>query len=194
MAIKLHRSRILGATPALLIKENIEIGKRIVDVYKEAKFYRKLKTQEAIATIIRNCNGTLGASGNFKNGCLYRQKGLQEFWKSKSGEKVVCDHAIPVSELVRMHVEEGELIERLIFSPVVRISLEANDKLTRSGYAKSGFKTGFPLFRYSHINIEIVTHNGASVDPAIWTDKDHMTLVRSTSELAPILKSLNIKG
>lgn len=192
MAIRLLKSREKDATPALLIKDAIEIGVQYKEIASKSRFYRRLRTNGKVAETIRDCNNTLGMSGNFKNGCLYREQGLSEYWKKGNGEVVVCDHAIPVTELVRLHQEDGEPIEKLIFSPVVRITRKSNDDLTFKGYAKSGHKQGFPLFRYSLIGMRVVTHLGREIDPAVWTDEDHWQLVLETDELRPILDALGI--
>jgi hypothetical protein len=194
MAIKFHKSQIKGVTPLLLLQDNIYYGKKIVEVTREhVKYYRELRINEAIAKIIRQCNGTLGAAGSQKNGCLYRENGLPEFWKKNNSENVICDHAVPVTELVRMHVNEGIPIEELIFYPVVRIKKSTNDTLTKIGYAKGGTKIGFPLFRYSHLeNIQLLTHHGDPVDPKTWTTQDHWRLVKSTPELKDILATFKL--
>lgn len=193
MAIRLLKSKQEGATPALLIRDEINIGMQYKEVALKSRFYRRLRTNEKVAQTIRACNNTLGMNGSFKNGCLYREKGLSEYWKKGNGEMVVCDHAVPVSELVRLHQEEGEPLERLILSPVVRITISSNSDLTVKGYAKKGHKRGFPLYRYSLIGMRVVTHLGTEVDPATWTDDDHWGLVASTEELKPVLEALGIE-
>ncbi len=189
MTIQLMNSREPGATPAALIIDVIEFGERRLAAAEKSQFYKDRRIHSAIADTIRDCNRVLGAAGNFKNGCLYREAGLAEKWQPGSGESVVCDHAVPVTELVARH-QAGESIARLIFSPVVRISKSANDLLTKRGLAKTGFRDGCPLYRYSHVGLELVTHEGAPVDPAVWADEDHWQLVRSAEELAPVLKRL----
>lgn len=110
-------------------------------------------------------------------------------WKPKT-EDVICDHAIPVSELVRMYVQDNIEIEDLIFYPVVRISQEANDNLTKKGFAKRGFDPNLPLLRYSKIDLKIKTHFGEEIDPKTWTIEQHMDLVRNTPELKRIIDLL----
>lgn len=193
MAIHLMNSREPGATPAALIIDVIEFGKRRLAAAEKSRFYKDRRIHSAIADTIRDCNRALGAAGNFKNGCLYREAGLAEKWQPGSGESVVCDHAVPVTELVARH-QAGESIARLIFSPVVRISKSANDLLTKRGFAKTGFRDNYPLYRYSHIDLELVTHEGAAVDPSQWTDVDHCRLVKATDELKPILEKLEKMG
>jgi len=190
MAIRLHKPRIKGSTPASHIKENIRLGLEIASIYENAKYYSDLRAKHAIGTTIRDCNGTLGMTGKIKNGCLYREFGLSEFWKKGNGEVVVCDHAVPVTELVRRYREEDECIEKLIFSPVVRITKKSDIKLVKAGLGKKGHKTGLPLFRYSEIKMRIVTHKGVEIEPEKWTDEDHWDLVESTEELSPVWKEL----
>jgi hypothetical protein len=190
MPIKLLKSRQSDASPAALIEEDIRLGLEIVDIYKKAKYYKDLKVKRAIANIIRNCNGALHCGGSFKNGCLYREKNLNEFWKSGNGENVVCDHAIPVTQLVELYLESKMDLKELIFSPVVRITKAADQNLTKK-HAKTGTRENLPLFRYSHINLEIVTHTNKSVDPMTWTYQDHWNLInQSTPELAETLHAL----
>ena len=93
-------------------------------------------------------------------------------------------------ELVRRHLEEEQSIESLIFSPVVRISENTNSRLTKEGYAKKGHKTGLPLYRYSYVGIQLITHFGDEVDPATWSDGEHWRLVFSTEELKTILRAV----
>lgn len=190
MSIKLPTSRLPNAQPSDLILQYITIGKKIIELWSQAKFNKDRKVNDTVATIIRDCNGILGCGGNFKNGCLYREGKLEEKWVPKIKKDVVCDHAIPVSELVRMYNEDKIQIEELIFYPVVRISLEANDDLTKKGFAKRGFDPNLPLLRYSKIDLKIKTHFGEEIDPKTWTIEQHMDLVRNTPELKKIIDSL----
>ena len=193
MAIRLHKSREKNSTPALQIKDAIDTGLKIEEVYKDAKFYQNARRKEAISKIIRDCNGTLGMTGKIKNGCLYREKGLSEIWQKDIDGDVICDHAVPVTELVRQYRENDKDIRRLIFSPVCRIRKVSDERLTKKGYAKKGFKAGLPLFRYSFLekpDLELVTHQGQNVDPKIWTEQDHWDLIESTNELRPVLREL----
>lgn len=190
MSIKLPTSRIPNAQPSDLILQYITIGKKIIELWSQAKFNKDRKVNDTVATIIRDCNGILGCGGNFKNGCLYREDDLDEIWTQRGDEQVICDHAIPVSELVRMYVQDNIEIEDLIFYPVVRISQDANKLLTQKGYAKRGFDPDLPLLRYSKIDLKIKTHFGEEIDPKTWTIEQHMDLVRDTPELKKIIDSL----
>ena len=190
MSIKLPTSRIPNAQPSDLILQYITIGKKIIELWSQAKFNKDRKVNDTVANIIRDCNGILGCGGNFKNGCLYRESVLDEIWTPKGDEQVICDHAIPVSELVRMYNEDNIQIEELIFYPVVRISRKVNDDLTKKGFAKRGFDPNLPLFRYSKIDLKIKTHFGEEIDPKTWTLEQHMNLVRSTPELKTIIDTL----
>lgn len=192
MTIKLRKTRQKEATPALLVIEAIRLGTEYRKVAETARFYKRLIVDKRIADTIRECNSILGMGGVFKDGCLYRESGLAAFWSTSKDQIVVCDHAVPVSELVRQNIEGISTIEEQIFSPVVRITKESNDKLTRSGFAKKGFIEGYPLFRYSHIGMKITTHQGYEVDPSKWTDADHWKLVAETEELKPVLQALHI--
>ena len=193
MAIRIMKSREINSSPGSLVKDAIDIGMKYKDVAAQSKFYRRLRVNGKIADTIRDCNNFLSMSGNFKNGCLYREEGLSEIWKKGNGEEVVCEHAVPVTELVRRY-HDGEKIERLIFSPVVRITKKSNDELTRRRFAKRGWKLGFPLFRYSEIKMSVITHFGKVVDPSTWTDEDHWNLVLSTEELWEVLNELGIRN
>lgn len=191
MAIRLLQCREKDAATVDLIRDAIDIGMECMKVVSQSKFYRSRRINERVSAIIKDCNNFLGMGGNFKNGCLYREKGLQEFWSRGNGEMVVCDHAIPVTELVQRY-HSGEPIERLIFSPVVRIKKESNDILTGKGYAKSGYIEGFPLSRYSRIGMSVVNHFGEVVDPSEWTDEDHWKLINRTEELKELIGALAI--
>lgn len=191
MSIKLPTSRIANAQPGDLILQNISIGKRIIELWSQAKFNKDRRVNDTVANIIRDCNGILGCAGNFKNGCLYREKDLPNIWIPKKDQPpVICDHAIPVSELVRMYTKDNADIEDLIFYPVVRISQKSNNLLTEKGFAKRGFDPSLPLLRYSKIDLKIETHFGEEIDPRTWTLEQHMNLVRSTPELKTIIETL----
>ncbi|MEW6206027.1 MAG: hypothetical protein AB1516_11960 [Pseudomonadota bacterium] len=191
MSIKLPTSRIPNAQPSDLILQYISIGKKIIELWSQAEFNKDRKVNDTVASIVRDCNGILGCGGNFKNGCLYREKDLPNPWIPKKGQPaVICDHAIPVSELVKLYLQNNIPPEELIFYPVVRISKEANDKLTKAGLAKKGNQPDFPLSRYSKIDLKIVTHFGEEIDPKTWTLEQHMNLVRSTPELKKIIDTL----
>lgn len=190
MSIKLPTSRIPNAQPSDLILQYITIGKKIIELWSQAKFNKDRKVNDTVANIIRDCNGVLGCGGNFKNGCLYRESVLDEIWTPKGDKQVICDHAIPVSELVQLYLQKNTPLEELIFYPVVRISKEANEKLTKAGLAKKGNEPDFPLSRYSKIDIKIKTHFGEEIDPKKWTIVQHMDLVRNTPELKTIIDTL----
>lgn len=191
MSIKLPTPRNPNVQLSDLIVQNILIGKKIIELWRQAKFNSDRKVNDTVASIIRDCSGILGCAGNFKNGCLYREEVLSPLWKSKSGEEVICDHAIPVSELVKMYTEKNVAIEELIFYPIVRISKDANDKLTKSGFAKKGYDGKFPFSRYAaQCDLKIVSHFGDEIDPKTWTIEQHMDLVRNTPELKQIIDSL----
>ena len=194
MGIKLVNPRQDKATPERVIQEVIKIGKKYRDAAEGSEFYKELRVNHKIAETIRDCNNFLGMGGNFKNGCLYREKGLDDFWKRGNGEEVVCDHAVPVTELVKQHKDDEVPIQILIFSPVVRITKASNNKLTKYGKAKTGHKMGFPLYRYSHIEgMRIVTHQGVEI-PSLkkWTDGEHWELIHSTEELKNVLHELGL--
>lgn len=189
MAIKLRGIRLKNnpeATTYDVVKETIERGLEHVDVAKKYKFWGPLRVTQTVGKIIRDCNQALGIGGSSKDGCLYREGSLKPEWDSKT-EKVILDHAIPVTELVKQY-HKGIPLELLIFSPVVRIDNETNEKLTAGGFSKSGHHPdsplSFPLFRYSKVvGMSIVTHNGIEIDPVTWTDQDHWELVLATKEL-----------
>lgn len=194
--IQLLNSREENASAEALILDVLEIGALQLEAVKQSRFYRDLRIKRAIADTIRQCNHILGCGGNFKNGCLYREKGLPSAWRKDQGDdaRVTCDHAIPVTELVRQHMRENMELKQLIFSPVVRIRQTTNATMTSQGLAKNGFRRGFPLSRYKNerVDVEIVTYRGDDVDPNIWTDRDHWALVAKTEELFEVLKNLGI--
>lgn len=194
MTIKLPKSKLANVQPHDLILQNISIGKKVIELWGQARFNKERRVNDTVANLIRDCNGILGCGGNFKNGCLYREAGLEEVWSPRNDEKVICDHAVPVSELVRMHVEENIDIEDLIFYPVVRISQEANNQLTSRGFAKRGFEAKFPLCRYSNIELKIVTHFGQQIDTRTWTFEQHMELVNNTPELREVVNALRTRN
>lgn len=190
MAIQFWVSRQQDATTTNRILDEIALGEKYLKAAGESRFYRSRRVDGVIGATIRACNHVLGMSGSFKNGCLYREAGLAEFWSKRNGESVVCDHAVPVSELVRRYHKENVPLQILAFSPVVRITQSSNEELTQNGYAKKGHKSGFPLFRYSLVGVSIVTHKGDEIDAAKWTDDDHWTLMKDTTELKDVIDGL----
>lgn len=178
--------------------EAIKIHMRIAELMlptidKEyAEYPRELVRQRSdlVSSLIRKISGKLGMEGNFKNGCLYREKGLDERFKRGTGTQV-CDHAVPVVDLTKMYLDDRRLnLVQLALYPVVRLTDKSNSRLTADGLANAGCKDGFPLYRYSQVEgpeIEIVTHEGVLLSTSEWTDEDHWDLVRQTAKSNPDL-------
>lgn len=190
-----------GINPGSFILDKYSVGRQVIDAYGHGKYFVDLRVNKAIGEMIRDFHLTLGCGGNFKNGCLYREEGLPELWRKGDGP-VVCDHAVPVSELVKQYqsLQSPNEILKLIFSPVVRIKLDTDRRITGSGYAKNGFINGFPFSRYNAFNkkmidqggqrINIVNHEGKVINLETWTESDHWSLVTNTRELEPVLKEI----
>ena len=190
-----------GVSVSSFILDNYSVGKEVIAACRKGKYYTSLKERFAIGRMIRDFHGALGCGGNSKNGCLYREKGLPELWQ-KGHDPVVCDHAVPVTELVDQYKkhQSSEQIIKLIFSPVARISFVTDRRITAAGYAKNGFINGFPFSRYSTFNnamiaqggqpITIVNYKGEEIDLEKWTDVDHWKLVDNTPEFKPVLEEI----
>ena len=192
MTITLPRKTKNGS-PIERIKDSINIGLQTAELHKQYKYYRDVRVNKAICNLIRECNGALGTSGNFKNGCLYIEANLSTHWTKGQGPNVQLDHAVPVTVLAKMYLDREETIEKLIFSPIARISVESNKKLSKSGLAKKGHKADRPLYRYHLAEIKIKNHFGEEIDTEKWTNKDHWDLVLRTEELKPILEALKLR-
>lgn len=188
------------ATHVDFILDNYRVGEQVINAYKGGEYYRDLRVKFAIGKMIREFHGTLGCGGNFKNGCLYREEGVPELWR-KGQAPVVCDHVVPISELVSQYQidQSREQILKLIFSPVARISSDTDSRITASGFSKIGYEKGSPFSRYSAFNkslspndrqVKILTHLGDAVDLVKWTEDDHWALVIKTKGLDSILNAL----
>ena len=197
MAIQLYTPKDKELSRIRLIEMAIDYGSKAIDllqqVYGQYPELAQRRQRDEAAKVIRAINEVLGAGGNFKNGCLYRERSLPERFRRGEGTQV-CDHAVPVSRLTNMYLVDRRLnLVRLALYPVVRLTDESNRRLTAGGLANSGYKDGYPLYRYSRLerlDIEIVTHNGDTVEPASWTDEDHWMLVKDTAANAPELAEI----
>lgn len=196
MAIQVPRVREGKPESIEAIKIHMRIGEVMLRTIEAEynNYPKELQRQRSdmITGLIRKINGRLGMEGNFKNGCLYRQKSLPERFRRGEGTQV-CDHAIPAVVLANMYLDNRSLnLVQLALYPVVRLTDKANKQLTTEGLADSGHKEGLPLFRYSGLvpEIEIVTHEGTPVDPATWTDDNHWALVKKTANQTPELKEI----
>ena len=200
MAIQLYTPRKGRPSRIDLIEKRIEFGQGVlnlvVEVYKDCQDLRRRKCNDAVEGVIRDIGQLMGMGGQFKNGCLYREKKLLEEYK-KGQPKQICEHAIPVAELRKRYLDNCELnFVKLSLCPIVRISEDANRKLDEAKRTKSGYQKGLPLSRYEGLGIELVTHNGEDIDPATWKDEDHWNLIKDTvanaPELAEIIKHFKI--
>jgi hypothetical protein len=161
------------------IKDIIEVGKDVIKAYEKSQFFWDMRINNAYSQILRQCHMTLGAGGNFKGGCLYRQNGI-------AGEPrgTTCDHAVPITYL-RDWVMKGESsFYDLAFAPVVLITQTADKKITQKGLASTmpEGNLGNIMSRYFACGIEIITHKGDPVKED-WGWQDHIKLIRETIEL-----------
>ncbi|HHY0326223.1 TPA: hypothetical protein ACVU01_003509 [Vibrio cholerae] len=163
----------------LLCKANISTIERVAVFRKDREINNEINRR------IRECNIFLATQGDRKGGCLYREVGID------AGNQV-CEHAIPVSELVNLY-KMGRPIEDLIFYPVARISKESDKKLRSLGLAKKGHDLKFVLSRYFRAEIAIETFEGKRVDCEKWTMEDHWFLVESSKKVSSIRNSLKVK-
>lgn len=197
MAIQLYTPRDKDRSRVRLIEMAIDYGSKAIDllqqVYGQYPELAQRRQRDEAAKVIRAINEVLGAGGNFKNGCLYREKSLPERFRRSEGTQV-CDHAVPVSRLTNMYLGNRRLnLVRLALYPVVRLTDESNRRLTAGGLANSGEEDGYPLYRYARLEgtkIEIVTHHGDPADPATWTDENHWKLVKATADKNPELAEI----
>lgn len=192
MAIQLYTPQNKELSRVKLIEMAIDYGSKAKDllqeVYGQFPELAQRRQRDEAAKVIRAINDILGTSGNFRNGCLYRESDLSE--RSKRGQ--VLDHAVPVIELVNMQLDGTALgYVRAALHPVVRIAKSTDERLNGARRTISGTKKGYPLFRYEGLGIDIVTHEGEKVgDLAAWTDDDHWALVKKTANQTPELKEI----
>jgi hypothetical protein len=193
MAIQLYTPHNKDLSRVKLIGMAIEYGTKAIDLLQEVygtfPDLASRRQRDESAKIIRAINDILGVSGNFRNGCFYRQRGLSE--RSETGQ--VLDHAIPVIHIVRNYIDgSASGYVKAALHPVVRITKDANAQLNRAGRAQSGQRDGYPLSRYLGLDpeIKVVTHDGEPVDTDTWTDDNHWGLVARTAKETPELKEI----
>lgn len=190
-----------GISHAKLMIDEINYGVACFEAAQKREFGKDRSMRDALNLTIRNAGGAIGNWGNFKNGCLYREEGLQEFWNRRNNEDVVCDHVAPVSTIVDQLIEfwrnnqEKKInfkkaICRAVFMPVARIRKKSNDSLTQAGFANSGYNHEFPFSRYNNIEINIITHNGDKINLQEWKINDHWHLLRETREMNTLISDL----
>lgn len=172
------------------IEDIIEVGTDLIKAYEKSKFFKDMRVKKAYADILRQCHVTLGAGGNFKRGCLYRQKEIEG-----APRGTTCDHAVPITYL-RDWVMQGESsFYDLAFAPVVLITHEADKDITSNGFAKRMPHDDFQkiMGRYLACGIEIITHHGVPVDEK-WDWGKHIELVLATEELKPTIEYFKNKN
>lgn len=190
-----------NATTADVIAEQIALCKaNLLSIEKIATFRKEREKRDEISRRLRGCHDCLGMAGSRKYGCLYREKGL------KSNQKVVCEHAIPVTALVSLY-QKGVSFERLVFYPVARISKESDMRFGKNGTVKSGYDETLdqtldgtfddahirPFLRYHSANILIETYEGVEVNCETWRMEDHWALIGKTKELVSIKNDVSQK-
>lgn len=163
-----------------VITEQIALCKANLSSIDRIAFYRKdREKRDEVNRRLRSCHDFLGMAGARKNGCLYREAGLDP------DASTVCEHAIPVTDLVSLY-EDGMPFEVLVFYPVARISKASDRRLQEQGLVKSGHERNLPFLRYYKAGIAIETHEGRAIDCDTWTIENHWDLVGATRELSAI--------
>ena len=167
-----------------IILDRIELLDKLIPIYNTARYGSDRYIKDLIQKTIRDTSGDLGMSGNFKNGCLYYERGLSETYDRSLDGRVILDHVIPVSVLVERYLR-NPVIENLVFSPVARVSFSSNAKLTSKSFdiSKSLFQ------RYFDAGVEIVNARGDVITDD-WSEEDHWSLVKEIPVFNPVLKGL----
>lgn len=174
----------VGATTADVIVEQIRLCKNALGAIERIAVYRKQRElRDEVGRRLRGCHDFLGMAGSRKRGCLYLEVGLDKSMPT------VCEHAIPVSELVSLY-QAGVPFECLVFYPVALISKESDMKFGPLGLVRSGPSLEMPFMRYYEAGVFLETHDGIAVSCESWTMEDHWDLVRSTPELYSVRKDV----
>lgn len=157
----------------------IAVGRLVIKAQHTSRFFKDMRIKKAYSDILRQCHMTLGAGGNFKLGCLYREVGVDP-----TNMPTTCDHAVPIT-IIRDWIMAGSAnFEDMAFSPVALISRQSDQKITQSGLAKKmpNGKSAQIMSRYFACEIKIQTHEGESVNEN-WSWEDHRKLIHKTKEL-----------
>lgn len=169
-----------NATTADVIAEQIALCEANLESIERVAFFRKdREKRDEINRRLRGCHDFLGMAGSRKNGCLYREVGLEP------DTLVVCEHPIPVTALVSLY-DIGMPFKKLVFYPVARISKKSDSRFEQLGLVKSGHDLNFPFMRYHTAGIHIETHDGQAIDCSTWSMDEHWDLVGNTRELSVI--------
>lgn len=176
-----------GATTADVVAEQIALCKaNLLTIEKVAIFRKPREIRDEINRRLRGCHDFMGMAGSRKFGCLYREADLDP------EVPVVCEHAIPVTEMVSLY-QAGTPFEELVFFPVARIAKTSDQKLDGQGLTKSGSDLDRPFMRYHTAGIEIETHFGMKISCKDWSIEDHWSLVDNTPEISHIRQELTTK-
>ena len=182
MQIKVPAVRINnGERTENIIKEQEEICQATTKaISKTAKYRKEREIREEYGRRLRICNDFLGMSGYRKLGCIYREG----FIDVATGH--TCEHVIPVAEIVRMLIAEEITFHESIFYPIALIKGSSEERIKKSGRAKSHFDILNPFKRYEGLEINIFTWEGDYVDPNTWSMDEHWKLVKRTPRISEI--------
>lgn len=164
----------------------IHVGRLVIEAQRTSRFFKDMRIKKSYSDILRQCHMTLGAGGNFKLGCLYREVGVDPI-----NMPTTCDHAVPITIIRDWIMASSATFEDMAFSPVALISKESDRIITKSGLAKKmpDGKSDQILSRYFACEIEIQTHDGESVKED-WSWEDHINLISKTNELKATISHL----
>lgn len=176
-----------GASTADILVEQILLCKETTSaINRIAHFRKEREIRDEINRRLRTCHDFMGMAGSRKSGCLYREVGLTP------NQKVVCEHAIPVTAIVSLY-EQGIGLDELVFYPVARILKVSDLKFGKLGLTKSGHDLQYPFMRYALAEIEIETHFGDKISCSDWSMEDHWDLIEKTVEMAELRKAVLTK-
>lgn len=168
-------------SPLLQIRDKCSLDLVYLNLIKESIENRRINKRfhdevHIVANkLLRWCHGAMGMYAGTKTGCLYSESDLS------IGESLV-EHTIPVSQLVRLHLDFGVRFPILLFMPVTRLSQASNDKLRYS--SKFNANINFPFRRYHECGIVqgIVDHDSAPISSWDYSLHDHFKLIRKTAD------------
>ena len=163
----------------------ISVGRETIKAVEKSRYFRERRISDTYADIIRQCHRTLGAAGNFKTGCLYREDKLEG-----APRGTTCDHSIPIT-ILRDWVSSGRTsFEVVAFAPVALLTHESDKRMNKL-YSKTGHNLCYEsiMERYKQTGIKLITHDGYELSDK-WGWDQHIDLVLRTEPLKDIVSEV----
>lgn len=170
----------------IILEQKILCEHNIATIKQVAKVRTDREINDEINRRIRIANDFLGMGGSRKTGCLY--------FEPTTDNNSVCEHVIPVAELVKLFLEGKHSFETIVFYPIACISKAKDNELRQHGLSKKGFDFEYPFKRYKKAEIKIYTHFNEEIDPDTWSMQKHWDLLFRTEELKEIIEKITLKN